>query len=81
LIVVSDEGPGLNAADAVHIFLPFYRTAETKAAQIPGAGLGLTLARGIVEAHRGKLWAEPRRRGRKGARFLFTLPLVGDQVR
>jgi len=81
MIVVSDEGPGLNAADAVHIFLPFYRTAETKAAQVPGAGLGLTLARGIVEAHRGKLWAEPRRRGRKGARFLFTLPLAGSEAR
>jgi signal transduction histidine kinase len=76
VIGVVDEGPGLNPSDAVHIFLPFYRTTETRAAQVPGAGLGLTLARGIVEAHRGKLWAEPRRRGRKGARFLLTLPMA-----
>lgn len=78
VVVVADDGVGLSAADSIHVFLPFYRTAETRAAQVPGAGLGLTLARGIIEAHRGKVWAEPRRRGRKGARFFFTLPLVGE---
>lgn len=78
VVMLADEGPGLTPADAGHVFLPFYRTSETRAAQVPGVGLGLTLARGLVEAHRGKLWAEARRRGRKGARFLFTLPLAGE---
>ncbi len=75
LITVTDEGSGLSADEAERIFLPFYRGKEARGGQIEGSGLGLTISRSIIELHRGKIWAEPRRRGRKGARFLFTLPM------
>jgi len=74
LVTVTDEGPGLLAEDAEQVFMPFYRAKAARAAQIEGTGLGLTIARSIIELHRGKLWAEPRKRGRRGARFLFTMP-------
>jgi signal transduction histidine kinase len=76
LVTVIDEGPGLSAQEAEQVFIPFYRTKE--AIKEPGSGLGLTIARSIIELHRGKLWAEPRRRGRKGGRFHFTLPTAEE---
>lgn len=76
LVTVADEGPGLSPEDAERVFLPFYRGKEALATKTAGTGLGLTIARRVVELHRGKIWAEGRRRGRKGARFLFTLPTV-----
>jgi len=57
VICVSDQGPGIEAQDLPHIFDRFYRS--TKAVkQTKGAGLGLYLARAIVEAHGGRIWAE-----------------------
>jgi signal transduction histidine kinase len=53
------------------LFLPFER-GRTRA---PGTGLGLTIARGFVEAHGGKLWLEEG--SDTGARFVFTLPVGG----
>ncbi|MBZ0286013.1 MAG: histidine kinase, partial [Anaerolineae bacterium] len=55
---------------------PFYRTKDARVGFEEGSGLGLTISRSIIELHRGKIWAEPRKRGRRGARFLFTLPTV-----
>ncbi|HXI21808.1 MAG TPA: ATP-binding protein, partial [Gemmatimonadales bacterium] len=54
----------------------FYRGGE--AAPGSGVGLGLTICRGIVSAHGGRIWAEPSRRG--GAVFRFTLPLTGPPL-
>lgn len=76
LVTVSDEGSGLSAEEAEQVFLPFFRGIDAGGGKIEGAGLGLATARSFVEVHRGKIWAEPRRRGRKGARFLFTLPTM-----
>ena len=70
LVEVMDEGPGLPADGEERVFDKFYRAAGG-----PGAGLGLAIARAIVTAHGGRIWAEnltPR-----GAAFRFTLPL-GD---
>jgi len=70
LVEVTDEGPGLPADGEERVFDKFYRAAGG-----PGAGLGLAIARAIVTAHGGRIWAEnltPR-----GAAFRFTLPL-GD---
>ena len=70
LICVSDRGPGLPPESTERLFEKFYRGDERKAG---GLGLGLSIARGFVEAHGGKLTAENRDGG--GARFTIHLPI------
>src|SRR4029077_20229740 len=52
-IAVEDHGPGIGPDDLPHIFDPFYRSQAIRNSQIPGVGLGLSLVKRIVEAHRG----------------------------
>jgi signal transduction histidine kinase len=87
-VAVRDTGPGLPPGESERIFERFYRGARARtrgekqsgpAAASPigtptGAGLGLTIARGLVQAHGGRLWAENHPDG--GAIFQFTLPLT-----
>ncbi len=75
LVSVEDDGPGLPPGREEALFQKFTR-GETESATA-GVGLGLAICRAIVEAHEGRLWAEPVRpeAGRRGARFCFTLPL------
>jgi len=70
LISVSDRGPGLPNESIERAFEKFYRGDGRKTG---GLGLGLSIARGFIEAHGGKLIAENRDGG--GARFLLTLPV------
>jgi signal transduction histidine kinase len=71
IICVTDEGPGIAVSDMPHIFDRFYRAHETSR-KTKGAGLGLYLARAIIEAHNGRMWADPKTD--KGARICFSLP-------
>lgn len=57
IVCVSDQGPGIDARDLPHIFDRFYRSTNA-VKQTKGAGLGLYLARAIVEAHGGRIWAD-----------------------
>ena len=69
---VVDSGEGVPPADLPHIFERFYRGEKSRARSQGGAGLGLAIAKGLVEAHGGRIWAQnvPGR----GARFSFVLP-------
>jgi two-component system sensor histidine kinase KdpD len=74
VVDVADRGPGFPAGEEAKVFDKFYRVAG--ATSVAGVGLGLTICRGIVTAHGGRIWAENRQGG--GAVFRFTLPLVGQ---
>jgi PAS domain S-box-containing protein len=69
---VSDQGPGIAAPDLPHIFERFYRGDAEVTKRAKGAGLGLYLARSVVEAHSGRIWAESTPGA--GTTFLFSLP-------
>ena len=72
-VAVSDRGIGIRADELPVVFERFYRAPEALTAGLPGAGLGLYICRGIVEAHGGRLWAESAGQG-QGATFRFRLP-------
>ena len=70
LVEVADRGPGVGPQEAERVFDKFYRVREGEGG---GVGLGLTICRGIVAAHGGRMWVQERPGG--GASFRFTLPL------
>jgi two-component system sensor histidine kinase KdpD len=72
-VMISDRGPGLRSDELERVFEKFYRQESSK-----GAGLGLSICRGVVKAHGGRIWAENRAGG--GANFCFTLPLEPARV-
>lgn len=78
LVSVTDHGDGIPPAELEQIFEPFYRGRNATRRGIRGAGLGLAICRGIVEAHGGEIWAEngPDRT----TTFLVTLPLANPVV-
>ena len=71
VVSVEDTGPGIPKEQLSKVFDRFWRTPGTKQ---KGSGLGLSIAKGIVEAHGGTIWAESQLG--KGSSFLFTVPLA-----
>src|SRR5690606_40250761 len=67
---VSDTGPGIAPEDLANLFQPFWQAQRSGT---EGAGLGLSIARGIVEGHGGRIWAESS--PGDGSTFHFTIPL------
>jgi len=75
-IEVRDEGIGIPAEHLPHIFSRFYRVDRSRSRAGGGSGIGLTIAKHLVEAHGGLIWANSPGSG-KGSSFSFTLPLAG----
>jgi len=69
-IRISDRGPGVPEEHRLQVFEKFFRLPGTEG--VRGTGLGLAICKGIVEAHRGKIWVENIPGG--GARFILALP-------
>lgn len=76
LISVADEGPGIKAVDAQHIFDRFYRADQSRSRDhhVEGYGLGLSIAQQIVEAHKGSI--EVKSKPGEGSTFTIQIPLA-----
>jgi signal transduction histidine kinase len=73
---VSDEGPGIPPQELETIFHPYVRLRQGAETDTGGSGLGLYIARGIVEAHGGRIWVESA--PGKGTTFTFCLPVLQE---
>lgn len=72
-IRVSDTGQGIKAEDIPYVFERFYRGEKSRARASGGAGIGLTIAKRLIETHGGKIWVESA--PGQGTEVYFTLPL------
>ncbi len=75
LVSVRDTGIGISAEHLPHVFERFYRVDKSRARQSGGSGIGLAIARHLVYAQGGEIWAESPGQGR-GSTFSFTLPVA-----
>jgi signal transduction histidine kinase len=71
-VSVRDTGSGIAAEDLPYVFERFYRADKSRSRATGGAGLGLAIARQLVEAHGGRIWVESTER--EGSTFTFALP-------
>ncbi|NJK81864.1 MAG: sensor histidine kinase [Chloroflexaceae bacterium] len=71
-VYVQDTGPGLEPGEAAQVFEPFYRGALAEQLGVHGRGLGLTIARAVIEHHQGRIWVEST--PGQGSVFAFSLP-------
>jgi signal transduction histidine kinase len=78
-VSVSDEGMGIPAAALSEVFAPFYRAEAAEQASVPGHGLGLAIAKSIVELHGGQI--DVSSTPGKGSTFFFTLPVASPAAR
>src|ERR1700722_8708170 len=72
LVAVHDSGPGIHPEHLERVFDTFYTTKSS------GMGMGLSICRSIIDAHGGRLWAEPNEP--RGAVFQFTLPSLVNEL-
>jgi signal transduction histidine kinase len=72
VVTIDDDGPGIPALERSAVFEPFYRIEASRSRETGGAGLGLAIARAIVEAHGGRISADAAPGG--GARIVVVLP-------
>jgi signal transduction histidine kinase len=77
-LVVADGGPGIAPAERERVFDKFYQVGRVEGERLPGTGLGLTIARHLVELHGGRIWVEDTAGG--GAAFVVLLPATARTV-
>jgi signal transduction histidine kinase len=77
-LLIDDDGPGIPEADRTRVFNPFVRLEESRCRDTGGSGLGLALAKSIIDAHQGKIRYEEADSG--GARAVIMLPRLMDQA-
>jgi len=75
-IAVEDEGPGVPAGERETIFRRFHSVRPERDGFGKHSGLGLAIARTILDGHHGAIWVEDRPDGKAGARFVVTLPAI-----
>ena len=75
VVTVSDNGIGIAPDHLPHLFERFYRVDKSRSRSSGGSGIGLTIARHLVEAHGGQIWAQSAGPG-QGSTFTFTLPIT-----
>jgi len=78
-VSVIDNGIGIKREEQERIFEPFYQADEPLTEERSGTGLGLTVAKQIVEKHGGRIWVESE--CGKGSKFTFTLPVATSDIR
>ncbi len=77
VLSVEDTGPGIPADELPHIFQRFYRADQSRTDEDGSSGLGLAIAKALVEAHGGKIWAESE--VGKGTKISLTLPIFSQK--
>ena len=76
-ISVKDNGIGMSEDDLSKLFTPYFRSDNPLTREQPGTGLGLTITRGIVQGHGGRIWVESHLN--QGTTFHFTVPIVAEE--
>lgn len=76
-VYVQDSGIGMSEEDLAKLFTPYFRSDNPLTREQPGTGLGLTITRGIVAGHGGRIWVESQLN--KGTTFHFTVPLAAEE--
>ena len=79
LVSVQDTGIGIAAEHLPHVFNRFYRADRSRARVSGGSGIGLTIAKQLVETHSGRIWVESPGEG-QGSTFTFTLPVAKSRA-
>jgi histidine kinase len=77
---VNDTGIGISAEQLPYIFNRFYRTDKSRNRASGGSGIGLTIAKALIQAQHGRIWAESQGEGR-GSTFSFSIPLINETDR
>ena len=78
LVCVNDQGPGIPSADHRRVFRAFQRGLKAENGTMQGAGMGLAICKGLVEAHGGHIWIS--KKTVPGASVCFTIPLVTEHI-